>query len=110
MRAPGDMDVNGDLVDHGLAMTAAHAELAPGETCNACGRRKPYPKKDTSPDTKVIGKRVPVDELEAHEQVAVAAAEHLGVYGRPHWRYQLDTFAYARVLQDASLKDVGRAA
>lgn len=89
------------MTDHALS-------LEPGSTCDGCGRRVPYPKRESSPDTKVVAKRVPRDEAEAHEAVAVAAAEHLGVYGRPHWRYQLDTFAYARVLQDAALKDAGK--
>ena len=52
--------------------------------------------------------RVPVDEADAHDEVAQAAAEHLGVLGRPHWRFVLNTIAYAACLQDASLKDVGR--
>jgi hypothetical protein len=98
-------DPNGDLIPD----THSHAP-APGTECPTCRRRVSHPRKESSPDTKVVAKRVPLDEAEAHEAVAVAAAEHLGVYGRPHWRFQLDTFAYARVLQDASLKDVGRAA
>ena len=84
-----------------------HAQLNPGDTCNGCGRRIPYPKKETSPATRTIGKHVPVDEYDAHNEVAVAAAEHLGVYRKPHWRYALDTIAYAAVLQDESLRGIG---
>lgn len=88
-------------------MSCPHPDLEPGTRCE-CGYRKPYPKLESSPSTKIISKRVPADDAVAHEEVAVAAAEHLGVYGRPNWRWLLDTFAYAAVLQDASLKDVGR--
>lgn len=102
MRGDGDTDLNGDLI-------VRHKELAPGTTCVVCGTRKPHPRKDSTPVTRTVAKRIPVDEFDAHEEVAQAAAEHLGVHDRPYWRYQLDTFAYAVVLQDASLKDVGRA-
>ena len=84
-------------------------ELEPGTTCDACKRRIPYPKKESSPSSKTFAYRVPVDEAEAHDEVAQAAAEHLGVLERPHWRFQLNSIAYAAVLMDASLKDVGRA-
>ena len=88
-------------------MTCPHPELQAGQSCT-CGYRKPYPKRESSPQSKTFSDRVPVDEAEAHDEVAKAAAEHLGVLSRPHWRYWLNTYAYARVLQDASLKDVGR--
>src|SRR5262245_8687058 len=79
--------------------------IRPGDTCDRC--RMPYPKKESSPTSKTISYCVPLDESEAHEEVAEAAARHLGVFDRPHWRYQLNTIAYAAVLQDESLKGVG---
>lgn len=107
----GDMDINGDLVRFVPIDPAAVGDGAPepGTKCPTCDRRVNHPRKDTSPTSRPFSYRVPVDEAEAHEEVSQAAAEHLGVYERPHWRYQLNTIAYAAVLQDASLKDVGRA-
>lgn len=80
--------------------------VQPGQTCPECARRVPHPKKKTSPTSKTISYRIPLDEAEAHEEVAEAAAHHIGVYERPHWRYLLNTYAYAAVLQDESLKGV----
>ena len=80
--------------------------LHPGETCPTCARRVPHEKKQSSPTTKSISYRVPLDEIEAHEEVAEAAAHFIGVHERPHWRYWLNTYAYARVLQDEDMRGI----
>lgn len=87
-------------------MSFAPPPPAPGDTCGACGRRVPHERKPSSPKTKSIAYRVPLDELEAHEEVAETAARFIGVHERPHWRYLLNTYAYAALLQDESLRGV----
>src|SRR3990167_1731483 len=81
---------------------------APGEECIVCKRRVPYPRKQDSPVSKSIAYRVPLDEIEAHENVAESAARFIGVHERPHWRYLLNTYAYALVLQDESMKGIAQ--
>jgi hypothetical protein len=81
-----------------------HTELAPGETCDSCGRRKPFPKKDTSPTSRPRSYRVPVDEADAHREILTQAARHLGTHERPHWEFQTLTIALALVLQDEALR------
>ncbi len=82
--------------------------LDPGQTCEGCGRKVPYPKKESSPDTIVVSYRVPVDEAEAHKVVLDEAARHLGTSERPHERFWTVTFALATVLQDESLRGAGQ--
>lgn len=82
--------------------------IEPGQTCPTCDRRVNHPRKDTSPTTKPISYRVPLDEIEAHEEVAETAARFIGVHERPHWRYLLNTYAYAAVLQDESLRGIAQ--
>jgi hypothetical protein len=81
-----------------------HNELAPGDTCGACGRRKPFPRKDSTPKSRPKAYRVPEDEREAHEEVLEQAAKHLGAHERPFWEFWVYTYALAAVLQDANLK------
>jgi hypothetical protein len=47
-----------------------HAALEPGQKCEGCGKRKPYPKKAESPVSKplVLG-RAPIDEHESLKQM-----------------------------------------
>jgi hypothetical protein len=80
--------------------------IDPGQSCPTCERRVPYPKTEKSPQTKSIAYRVPLDEIESHEDVAVTAARFIGVHERPHWRYLLNTYAYTHVLQDESMKGI----
>lgn len=58
--------------------------LEPGQTCEECGRKVPYPKRS--------------------EQ----AARFLGTSERPHERFWTVTFALATVLQDESLRGAGQ--
>ena len=88
----------------------AHEGLTPGSTCDGCGRRVPYPKRDDSPTTKVRSYRLPVDEADAHEDVLTTAAKFLGCHERPHWQYQTYTIALALVLQDEKLRGIAQRA
>lgn len=89
-------------------MNVEHVTLGPGQTCPVCTRRIPYERKESSPQSKTIGYRVPLDEVEAHEEVAQTAARFIGVYERPHWRYLLNTYAYAALLQDESMRGIAQ--
>jgi hypothetical protein len=79
-------------------------EIAPGDTCPTCERRKPFPKKEATPVTKVKAYRVPVDEAVAHDDVLDEAAKHLGTFGRPYHHWATITVALALVLQDENLR------
>ncbi len=103
-------------VDPSLAASAvaAGAETAasppPGSDCPTCQRRVPHPAKPRSPKSTPIGLRVPVDEEEAFKATERAAAEWVGVYEQPLFRFKLYSLALALVLQDESLKDFARRA
>ena len=78
---------------------ASPQPISPGSTCPLCLRRIPHPQKETSPKTKTFSYRVPVDDAETHDEILSAAAEHLGIYEQPHWRWQLATMGAALILQ-----------
>jgi len=80
-------------------------ELAPGQTCFGCGRRVPYPKKDTSPDTRSITLRVPIDEAEAFEEIFEEAAKHIDAHSKPHWRYRTAIWGFVLALQSRGAKE-----
>lgn len=82
--------------------------IEPGQTCASCGRRMPHPRKPTSPDSRPLSYRVPVDEFDAHKVVLAEASRHLGTTGRPHEVFWTYTYALAAVLQDESLKGAGQ--
>jgi hypothetical protein len=93
----GDMDVNGDLIGH-------EHPLAPGTTCEACKRKMPYPRKESSPTSKTFAYRVPVDEAEAHAETLDVAARFVGVAEQPFFQYKLIALALVLVLQDEGLR------
>lgn len=79
----------------------------PGQTCGVCKRRMPHPRKESSPVTKTVSYRVPVDEAEAHREVLEESAKFLHTHERPHWQFHTLTLALAVVLQDESLRGIG---
>lgn len=81
--------------------------VAPGDTCDNCGRRVPHPKKPSSPTSKVTAYRTPLDLAESHDEIAVELAKELGVYEKPFWRWALNSYAYAVLLQGARLEEAG---
>lgn len=82
--------------------------VEPGQVCEGCGRKVPHPKKPSSPDSKPVSYRVPVDEYDAHKLVLEEAGKHLGTAGRPHEVFWTYTYALAAVLQDESLRGAGQ--
>ena len=87
-------------------MTEA-SHIHEGDTCPTCNRRVPHAKKKASPKTKVSSYRTPLDDAESHDEVAQAAAEALDIYRKPHWRWALNTYGYALILQGARLEETG---
>ena len=85
-------------------------ELPPGTTCEACKRKIPYPRKETSPLSKTFSYRVPADEAVAHQELMEEAARYVGVAEQPFERFKLLALAVALVLQDEGLRGFGRRA
>lgn len=84
-----------------------HEAPPPGETCPTCSRRIPFPKKKTSPTTRVYSIRVPADDLDALKEVIEAASyaqdplrDGALVRERPHYVYWTIFFALAEWLQE----------
>ena len=75
------------------------SEIHPGDTCPVCTRRVPFPRQATSPTTKPLAYRAPLDEYEAHLEVIDAVAELLGVKQEKFHRYKAISYAMAAVLQ-----------
>lgn len=84
--------------------------IEPGQTCTECQRRVPFPRKEASPESKVVSYRVPLDEFDAHHEVLEAAKQHLGVAGQPHENFKTVTLSLALVLQDETVKGYGQRA
>ena len=80
--------------------------VPPGDTCPTCSRRVPHPKKATSPTTRPIAYRAPLDEYEAHLEVIDAVAELLGVKSEKFHRYKAISYAMAAVVQHGLRVDV----
>lgn len=72
----------------------------PGKPCPTCERRIPYPRKPRSPTSGVVSYRVPVDEVDSHNEIVEAAARTVGVWDQPYWKFKLVTAALAGVLAD----------
>jgi hypothetical protein len=70
-----------------------------GDTCPTCQRRVPIKKKASSPTSKPISYRVPLDEHEAHLGVIDALADLLGVTQEPYHRFKAISYACAAILQ-----------
>jgi hypothetical protein len=75
-------------------------EVPAGSTCPTCERRVPRPKKSDSPATKTTSYRIPVDSVEAHDEVLAAVSEHMGIgTKKAHWKFQTVISMAAVVLQ-----------
>ena len=81
--------------------------LHPGDTCPRCARRLPHPKKSTTPHTRPIAYRVPLDEYDAHLEVIDTVAELLGEKSEKYHRFRAISYAMAVVLQGGRLEEVG---
>jgi len=86
-----------------------HGAVKPGTTCPTCKRRVNHKKKKDSPNTKVFGYRVPLDDAETHEELLEAAALAVDkeFTTKPHWKWALVTYALGVVLQGGRLEESG---
>ena len=75
------------------------SHVHPGDDCPVCHRRVPYPKTPSTPVTKPLAYRVPVDEHEAHLEVIDAVADLLGIKQEKYHRFKAISYACAAVLQ-----------
>ena len=82
----------------------------PGSTCDGCGRRVPFPKREASPTSKTFAYRVPLDEAEAHADTLDQVQRYLGVAEQPFSAFKSLALAFALVLQDENLRGFGRRA
>ena len=79
--------------------------LVPGKECPTCSRRFPYPKKESSPDSRVRSYRVPIGEDDDYADVIEAAAKHIGTFGSPFWQYRLFLRGCADLLAGPSAEE-----
>jgi len=83
-------------------------EVRPGKCCPTCNHRIPYPRKATSPVTVTTSYRLPKVEKVVHEDTLKATAEHMGFFGRPHWKFNTINLAMVAALNDPDTKDFGK--
>jgi len=98
------LDIDGGETPH--EEIHEHA-VAPGDTCNTCGRRVPHPKTASSPKTKPLAYRVPEGEYDAHLETIDAVAELLGIKETKYHRYNTVNAGMLALLQGARLEETG---
>ena len=76
-----------------------------GQECPTCLRKVPRAKKPSSPKTKVVSLRVPLDDAETFEEILVQAAKNVDLYEKGHWRYFTVLRGLVHVLQEAPSRD-----
>lgn len=81
-----------------------HAHLEPGTVCPTCTRKLPFPKKESSPTSKTVSYRVPLDEYEAHVELLEQVERWLGCAEQPFSRFKSLALAVYLALQDDSVK------
>ena len=96
------LDINGGETPHEHVVG-----VAPGDKCPTCERRLPHPRQATSPTTKPLAYRIPLDEYDAHLEVIDAVADLLGVTAEKYHRYRTMSYCLAAVLQGARLEETG---
>ena len=77
-----------------------HSPIPEGQECPTCRRKVPRAKKPSSPKTKVLSIRIPIDDAEKFGEILAAAAKHDGQYEKPHWQYWTVLRGLVRTLQD----------
>lgn len=78
-----------------------------GQECPTCNRRVPKARKATSPKTKVISIRVPIDDAETFGEMLEAAAKNAALYESGHWQYWTLLRGLIHVLQEVPTFDHG---
>lgn len=61
--------------------------VSEGSECPTCHRRVPHKKKPSSPQTKVVSIRVPIDDADTFKEMLDATSQHLGLAEKPHSNY-----------------------
>lgn len=90
-------------VPEGREQSSLGLGLVPeGQECPTCRRRVPKKAKPSSPKTKVISLRVPLDDAETFEELLVEAAKNAGLYEMGHWRFWTVHRGLIHVLQEVS--------
>ena len=82
------------------AATGHDCPIPEGQECPTCYRRVPKKKKPSSPKTKVVSLRVPLDDAETFEEILEQAAKNAGLYESGHWRYFTVLRGLVHVLQE----------
>ena len=78
---------------------AAVEHVHESQECPTCHRRVPKKKKPTTPTSKTISFRLPIDNADQWEEIIEAAAKHLGVYESTYWKWQTIERALILALQ-----------
>lgn len=81
------------------SFTEPHSDVPEGTECPKCHRRVPRKRKKTTPESKVISFRLPIDNADAWEEIIEAAANHLNVKAEAYWKWQTLEKALVIVLQ-----------
>ena len=85
-------------------------ELPPGTTCEACKRKIPYPRRESSPLSKTFSYRVPADEAVAHKELLDECQRFVGLAEQPFSVFRLLSLALWLVIQDEDMRGFGRRA
>lgn len=88
-----------DSSDAGVHADHPLDSLQPGEDCPTCLRRVPHKKKASTPTSKTVSFRMPLEAHESYEEVIAAAAQHLGVYEQPFWKFAVVNAGLVYALQ-----------
>lgn len=103
--AYAQLTLDGHEVPHEAVV--AESQPAPGSTCETCHRRVPHKQKTTTPKTRPLAYRIPVEDAEAHMEIIDTVADLLGVKEQPYHRFKTISYALAAVLQGARLTERG---
>lgn len=85
----------------GAPVALDHVHVEEGQECPACHRRVPHKKKKTSPKTKVLSVRFPVDGADEVLETLDAAARHMGILEKPHHRAEVILKGAVLILQES---------
>lgn len=85
-------------------MDTHYPPLSPGMTCPTCVRRIPHERKPSSPKSKVVALRVPLDEHAAFTEILEQVERYVGVAEQPFSAFKALSLALALVLQDDSMR------
>ena len=73
-----------------------------GQECPTCHRRVPKKRKATTPTSKTISFRLPLDNVDQWEEIIEAAAKHTGDSESAYWKWRVIERGLVLVLQEPS--------